>query len=477
MNDWNESKLREWFNQCPDVVISRHFLANDLSSVLIMYCENLCDLQQINKILMPVLDKITSIHLFSSIPLKMEPYLQPVTAADVSKAIFSGQLFLFSEMENIIFTVNLANVPKRTPEESSLDVSIRGPRDGFVEDFGMNLALIRNRLRTESLVLKQYTIGKRSATKVGLLYLHDVINPAFIEGIRTRLDKIDVDSLVSGGQLEEYIKEPKFTIFPLVLNSGRPDFVVDCLSRGRFVLVIEGMPTVIVAPVNLFLLLKSAEDAHFPAWIAGVGSMLRIIGILISLLLPGFWISLTVFNQDQLPFPLLATITQTRIGLPLPAGMELFLMMCILELFREAGMRLPRAVGQTLAVVGGIVIGDAAIRAALISPSLIVVAALTSVATSTLSNQALAGAVSYLRFLIFCVSSLLGMYGFILSGIYVILHLTTLNSFGLAYLSPLSPFSMRDFWRGVFSTSWRRIWRRPATLNTQDSTRTGHKKL
>ncbi|MCP1309053.1 spore germination protein [Paenibacillus tyrfis] len=473
--EWSEASFREWFANCPDVKIDSYSIDAN-RTVTFVYCEHLCDLQQINETVLTALYKLASGDDVRTVPLQLKPFLSPLTATRAAQAVFGGELLVILGQTHEVFTLNLMNVPKRNPEESVLDVSIRGPRDGFVEDYSVNLALIRKRLRTETLALEEFTLGKRSSTKVGLLYVRDVINPAYVNDVRSRLSQIDLDTLVSPAQLEEWIGEPRFSLFPLFFYTGRPDFVVDSLSRGRFALIVEGGPLAIVAPANLFLIIKSPEDAYFPFWISSMSRILRISGLCISILLPGFWISLAQYNQDQLPFPLLSSITQTRIGLPLPISMELFLMLFLLDLFREAGSRLPKAIGQTLTVVGGIVIGDAAVRAALISPSLLIIASLSSVANYTLSNQALVGGVTIARFIVFLASSFLGMYGFVISIIALVLHLASQQSFGLPYLAPVSPLSVREVITGVLASAWRRLRKRPQILHTQDSTRTGRKK-
>ncbi|RNB89786.1 spore germination protein [Brevibacillus fluminis] len=460
----------KWFADCPDVKVDPHiFPAN--RTVSLIYCVNLCDLQQINETVLPALYRASPELDMRTLPFQMLPYTAPVTATAFAREIFAGMLIVVIGDVQQIYMVPLSKSPNRNIEESAIDISIYGPRDGFVEDYGMNLALIRKRFRSQSLAVEEYLVGKRSATKVGLLYVQDIVNPSFVQKVRSRLSAIDIDSLISAAQLQDLLGGRRFSFFPLFIFSGRPDFAVDCLSRGRFLLLVEGSPLVIIAPANLFLVLKTPEDSHFPFWITSVSRVLRIFGLLISILLPGFWIALTQYNQDQLPFPLLATITQTRIGLPFPASMELFLMLFLLDLFREAGSRLPRSISQTLTVVGGIVIGDAAIRAALISPSLLIVAALSSVANYTLSNQALAGAVSMLRIAIFLASSILGMYGFVLSVIVLIQHLAAQQSFGLPYLTPISPLSVRDAVYGIVAKNWRLLRRRPDFLDTLDSTK------
>src|SRR5690606_35488127 len=191
----------------------------------------------------------------------------------------------------------------------------------------------------------------------------------------------------------------------------------------------DGMPTAVIAPANLMLMLRSPEDAYFPYLISTFSLLFRYLGLLIALFIPGFYIAAIAFNIDQIPYPLLATIAESRLGLPFPGPLEAFLMVLMFEVFREAGERLPKAVGPIVAVVGGIVVGEAAMRAGLASATLIVVVAITGVASFTLVNQSLVFAVSITRIIIMIGSSLLGMYGYMLAVIGVLLYLSSLSSF------------------------------------------------
>lgn len=233
----------------------------------------------------------------------------------------------------------------------------------------------------------------------------------------------------------------------------------------------EGAPTAVIGPANLTLLLKTPEDFYIPFYMGSFGLLFRFAGLIISLLLPGFWIALASFNIEQLPYPFVATISLSRIGLPMPAPLEGFLMIALFELFREAGERLPKAVGQTVAVVGGIVVGDAAIRAGLASTTFLVIAAITAVSSFTLVNQSLVGTVSIIRLFVMLCSSTLGMYGFILSIIAIVLYLSSLESFGIPYLSPLSPIRWKDITMALLRKPWYKKDRRPEILQTKDSTR------
>jgi hypothetical protein len=231
----------------------------------------------------------------------------------------------------------------------------------------------------------------------------------------------------------------------------------------------------VLAPTNFTLLLKSPEDSYFPYYYVTLERFIRLIGLVLALFLPGFWVSLTSYNMDQLPFPLMATITLARIGLPLSAPLEAFLMLSLFELFREAGVRLPKAVGQTVAVVGGLIIGDAAIRAGLSSTTMLVVSATTAVATFTLVNQSLSGSVTVIRLYVLLCSSILGMFGFFLSMFSVVLYLSKLKSFGLPYMAPLSPFHLKDFIASLFKKPLHMADIRPEILKTKDSSRQGGK--
>jgi hypothetical protein len=201
--------------------------------------------------------------------------------------------------------------------------------------------------------------------------------------------------------------------------------------------------------------------------------VLRFIGLLLAIFLPGFWVSVSAYNLDQIPFPLLATITTARLGLPVSSPMDLFLMLGMFEVFREAGVRLPKAVGQTVAVVGGLIIGDAAIRAGITSPTTLVVTAISTVATFTLINQTLVGSVSLLRIGVLLMSSVFGMYGLIAASLGLLLYLASRESFGVPYLSPLSPPGREDIPQSVLSKPWRRRERRPQYIEPNDPTRTG----
>ncbi|MBO9598901.1 MAG: spore germination protein [Cohnella sp.] len=470
--DLTPERIREMFQAIDEFKMKRYELGQGKlpSTVYLLYCEGMIHTKQINVTVIPMLNELlTDTDDVDKLDVKMN--VNRMQPEDLVLDVFSGQLVIYLERQGILYGMDLANIPQRQPEDSSTEAAVKGPRDAFVEELVTNISLIRKRLRTNSLRCERFMIGKRSQTAVALLYIQDIAKPEIIEEARKRLSGIDIDILMGSSPLEEMISDQSYSLFPLVGYTTRPDFAVDSLIRGRFAVIADGAPTAVIAPGNLFFMLRSAEDTYFPYLPSSFGLIFRYLGLLIAMLLPGFYIAITSFNVEQLPYPLLATIGMSRLGLPFPGPLEAFLMVGMFEVFREAGERLPKAVGSTVAVVGGIVVGEAAIRAGLASATLIVVAAITGVASFTLVNQTLVLAASITRLVIMICASFLGMYGFMLSVMGLLLYLASLSSFGLPYLAPLSPITWKDLALVFSRLPWVKKNFRPNMLETVDNTR------
>lgn len=475
-----EETLREWFRGSDDVRIVRLSPGGKEHTVIAAYCEGMVDARMIDEVALPrVEETFRDARDVSTFPALLRSRLEgEALDADsgreaIARKLFSGVMILSFPDMPFLFGANVSSVPQRKPEESSTEISIKGPRDAFTEDAVVNAALVRKRLKTASLRVEKFEVGRRSGTNVSLLYIADIANAGIVETVRRRIRSIDVDGIVGVAQLEEGLSGHATSLVPLLDYAGRPDFVAEALLAGRFAVVADGTPMALIGPANLTMLLMSPEDAHLPFYYVALERVLRILGLLLAVFLPGFWVSVSAYNLDQIPFPLLATITTARLGLPLSGPMDLFLMLGMFEVFREAGVRLPKAVGQTVAVVGGLIIGDAAIRAGITSPTTLVVTAISTVATFTLINQTLVGSVSLLRIGVLAISSVFGMYGLISASLGLLLYLASRESFGVPYLSPLSPPGGKDIPQNVLSKPWRRRERRPQYIDPNDPTRSG----
>lgn len=457
--------FRESIKKCNDIVEHSVVISDsDSRYVTLFYCEGMIDHQQLQLGLLPQLDNWAK-YIFSRADVHEHPIdkksalFSKIDTAEGTESLyaflFSGSVILLFDGLQEFYEYNIGSQPGRTPEESTMELSLKGPRDGFVEQLSTNVALVRKRLRTPHMHVQYMRIGTESQTEVAIVYMAEKAKPALIDETISRLENIRIPSLNGGGHLEELISDRPFSFFPLVDYIGRPDYVVQSIMNGRVAVLVDGSPSAIIAPGNFLLLIKSPEDMHLPFFFVTLERLLRLVGLALSMCLPGFWIALCSFNTDQIPFQLLATVTISRMGLPLSSTMEMFLMLTMFELFREAGVRLPRPVGQTVSVVGGLIVGDAAIRAGLTSPTMLVVAAVTAVSTFTLVNQSLGGTVSLIRYLILILASSLGIFGFMAGTLGVIIYICSLESFGMPYMTPIAPPQFKQWFTALFQLPWK----------------------
>ncbi|WP_155273031.1 spore germination protein, partial [Lysinibacillus sphaericus] len=394
----NKDFLYKELGHQSDITISSKFYMsnNEKHEVIFVYCHSLVDSVLFLNSLLPNIRFLAEhghLHDVEIINRYLEVFeiKEYRTKTDeMNSKIFSGFLYFFHVPSNSLYSTNLAKLPERSIEESNMEVSLRGPRDGFVENIDTNFSLIRMRLKSKNLSSNDFTIGDTSKTKVLLLYIENYIDQSTLKNVQSKLNKIKVDNIASSYHIEELLYD-KLTLFPLLDYSGRPDFVVSSLNKGRFVILVDGSPSCLIGPVNLLLILKAAEDDQTNFLFVSLSRILRITSLLTSIFLPGLWIALTVHQLNQLPFPLLVSISASKIGLPVSSSFEILIMLIFFDLFREAGIRLPKAVGQTVAVLGGLIVGDAAIRAGFTSPSTLVIGALTVISSYTLINQNVLG--------------------------------------------------------------------------------------
>lgn len=477
--DYSPDGIKNLFYSSSDIVIKTTFKGEQgEKSLLMVYCDPIVDKTMLNQVVLPPINQQESVgEILGSLKNTMQISSlekKKITIEDICDSIFSGQLMITTEESDHVYFYNISKIPSRTPDESITEVSVRGPKDGFVEDISTNLGLVRKRLKTASFVVEEYTIGTRSQTKVALLYITDIINSELLKKIKGKLEKIEIDIITGSSQMEELIAEKQLlSLFPLVNYTGRADFVVESLNQGRFSIIVDGAPTALLAPANLGYLIKTSEDDHTSFFYASVERLLRLFGLFITVFLPGLYTALTTHNVGELPLPLLATISISRIGLPFTAFIEVLIMLVMFELFREAGARLPKAVGQTVAVLGGLIIGDAAIRGGITSPTMLVVIGVTAIASFTLVNQSLAGNIFIIRLYVVILSFSMGIFGFIISFISIIMYLANLKSFGFPYLSFYTNMTWKDFLSIFIKLPELIKDKRGSELKQKDSTRLG----
>lgn len=389
----------------------------------------------------------------------------------LSLRVFTGETAFLLDGSDRGLMVNTKGWEDRAVSEPATETVIRGPRDGFTETLRVNTALVRRRIRDPNLRVKGYKVGRRSKTDINVAYIEGIADPEVVDEVNSRLDTIDIDALLESGMMEQLIEGNWLTPFPTILNSERPDEVAAHLLEGRVAIFMDTTPFVLVVPATFDSFFHSSED-HYNRWIVASSlRFLRFSATLIALVAPAVYIAVTSFHPDIIPVKLALAIAATREGVPFPAFLEAFLMEITLELLREAGIRLPGPLGQTIGIVGGVVLGQAAVSAGIASQVMVIVVALTAISSFALPSFDVAISLRLLRFPIMLMAAALGMFGVLLAALAILIHLATLKSFGVWYLAPYAGYRLADFQDTVIRMPLLSTHRRPSFLNPVDADR------
>ncbi|CAG7655928.1 spore germination protein [Paenibacillus allorhizosphaerae] len=328
--------------------------------------------------------------------------------------------------------------------EPSAQTVVRGPKEGFSESLRTNTALVRRRIKDPHLWLETMPIGRVTKTDVAVMYIKGIANEDVLREVKSRLNRIDIDGILESGYVEELIQDVTFTPFPTIFNTERPDAVAADLLEGKIAILVDGTPFAMTVPA-LFIQFFQASEDYYQRWdFATLLRILRFLSLFIALLAPSLYIAITTFHQELLPTPLLIGLAAQREGIPFPAFIEAVMMELTFEILREAGVRMPRAIGQSVSIVGTLVIGQAAVEAGLVSPAMVIVVAITAISNFVIPAFNMGISIRIIRFGLMGLAATFGLFGITVGLVALVLHLCSLRSFGIPYMAPFAPFIVQD---------------------------------
>ncbi|WP_284037877.1 spore germination protein [Neobacillus sp. 114] len=461
----NIEKIKELLGNSDDIITREIRIGKDgRIKACVVFTDGLIDSHAAQNFIMESLMynlRMTDVEVETFTGLNLLSYLKEMvlTVGDIQDiddftnlldSLLSGKVILLFDGYSKGFSIDMKGWNQRSVEEPTTETTIRGPREGFTENIRVNTALIRRKIKDHNLWIESRKIGKVSKTIVSIMYIKGIVNDKVVEEVRTRLNRIKIDSVLETGYIEELIQDGVWTPFPTMYHSERPDAIAADLLEGRVAILVDGTPFVMTVPIVFAQFLQSPEDYYNRADITTLLRFLRYIGFFIALLAPSLYIAITTFHQEMLPTQLLITLAAQREGVPFPAFIEALAMEVSFEILREAGLRMPKAIGQAVSIVGTLVIGTAAVEAGFVSAAMVIVVAITAIASFIVSNYELAIAIRMLRFPFMAIAASFGLFGIIVGLIAMVLHMCSLRSFGVPYMAPFGPFIMDDQKDAIF---------------------------
>lgn len=358
--------------------------------------------------------------------------------------ILDGAVALIFDNEKKAVTFNIKGFEKRSITEPTTESALKGSKDSFIEVLRVNTSLVRRKIHTPYLRVKETIVGNQTRTPVAVIYIENLTDKKIVEEVIKRLDGIKVDGVITSGSIEEYIIDTNNAVFPLVLSTERTDKFCHNILEGRVGVIIDGLPLAYIIPATINMFFQTPDDYTHNYILASFTRFIRYMNSLITLLLPAFYISITTFHQEMIPTVLAISIIRSKQEVPFPTSTSIFFMLLAFEVLIEAGLRLPRTIGQAVSIIGALVVGQAAVQAKIISPVVVIVVAVTGMTGFAMANQDFSNTLRIFRLVFAVFATIAGLYGLTIGFLLLVYHLNTIETFGVPYFSPFVANEGRD---------------------------------
>jgi len=460
-------------------VIIREFKVMNCCDACVVYIDGMADKNTINNFILrqlmlrPLPEQAGEVCSLDYIAENLLAANEIQRVRDIDAAIrevLNGLTALFVDGAPECILVETRGYESRSITEPLNEQVVYGPQEAFVEQLRTNITLIRKIIRSKDLITEIRPIGKGGQISCAMLYVDGIVNPRVVREMKRRLDNINVNITIGTGIVNELIEERPFSLFPQSLSTERPDRTAAFLMDGQIALILEGSPQAIIVPITFFHLFHTSDDSTLRWQYGNFQRYVRLIACFFAIFLPGLYLALTLYHSEMIPAELMSSLHQARENVPFPAVIEVLLMELSFEIIREAGVRVPGLVGQTLGIIGAIVLGQAAVEAGLVSPVLIIIVAITGLGNFAIPDYRLSYAIRISRFIFIVLGTIAGFYG-ISAGMYVMFGFAcSLKSFGVPYFSPVAPKTESNPDIVTRGPVWTQI-QRPDFLNTRNRRR------
>lgn len=462
----NEALIKQQLLNCDDLV-ERHFVLHTGVDAVLFFIDGMTD------------RKVTSSQIIQYMTSSNSSYEKPATnelestdrLRQVIRNILSGNVVLLRDGHNEALLNNARGWERRKVSEPLAESVVHGPRDGFVETLCVNSALIRFRLKDPNLRVRHLIVGQRTQTDIFVLYIEGIANPTIVEDVLKRIDSINMDGVLETGYVEHMIEDSTYSPFPQMHNTERPDKVVGNLLEGKVAILVDGTPFALIVPAVFAQFYQSPEDYYERYYIVTFVRFVRALSFFLALFLPSLYIAFSSFHPEMIPSRLIIAMAAGRSTVPFPSLMEALFMEGASEILREASARIPKPIGPTIGIVGALVLGESAVEAGLVSPIMVIIVSLTTIASYTSPSYSTSISTRVLRFPMILSAGLFGLYGIMLFSLLITIHLLSLKPFGVPYLSPLSPLNLRGMLDFVIRVPLALMKRRPSMFHPLDKVR------